>query len=65
MSQGTSAPTLVTADELAATLGIPKNAVYALARENRIPTVRIGRRVRFDVRAVVDALADAGERRGR
>lgn len=65
MSHGTSAPALMNADELAAALGIPKRAVYTLARENRIPTVRIGRRVRFDVRAVVEALADVGERRGR
>ena len=48
---------LITADELAAALGIPKNAVYKLARENRIPTVRIGRRVRFDKNIVIEALS--------
>jgi excisionase family DNA binding protein len=65
VSQSTASPALITADELAAALNIPKRSVYALAREDRIPTVRIGRRVRFDVRAVVAALAVGQDGRGR
>jgi excisionase family DNA binding protein len=39
---------LLTADEVAALLGVPRSFVYALARRGELPTVRIGERyVRF------------------
>jgi excisionase family DNA binding protein len=46
---------LLTADQAAAVLGaIPSKTVLQLAREGRLPSVRIGRHVRF-VRAELEA----------
>ena len=39
---------LMTPDEIAAVLRIARKTVIAMARERRIPCVRIGRFVRFD-----------------
>ena len=39
---------LVTADDVAAMLGVPSSWLYAQARRNAIPHVRLGRYVRFD-----------------
>lgn len=56
-----SAPALVTAEDLATRTGIPASWWEAQAREQRVPHVRIGRRVRFDE---AEALAcDAVRRR--
>ena len=38
---------LMTPDELAARWQVPKSHVYRLARERRIPVVRLGRYYRF------------------
>lgn len=38
---------LITADDVAERLGVPKSRVYEMARQERIPHVRIGRLVRF------------------
>jgi excisionase family DNA binding protein len=38
---------LLTAEQVAERLGVPKSWVYARAREGRIPTVRLGRYYRF------------------
>jgi excisionase family DNA binding protein len=42
-----SAPRLLTADELSERWQVPKTHVYRLAREGRVPVVRIGRYFRF------------------
>lgn len=38
---------MLTVDEVAAMLRLPRGAVYRLASEHRIPVVRIGKRVRI------------------
>lgn len=43
----TSSSRLLTADELADRWQVPKSHVYRLAREGRVPTVKIGRYYRF------------------
>ncbi len=58
---------LLTADDVAAVLGVPQSFVYALARRGEIPTVRIGDRyVRFRTSALeawIEA-RETTERRG-
>jgi excisionase family DNA binding protein len=43
---------LLTADEVAARLRVPKSWVYRAAREGELPSVRCGRYRRFDERDV-------------
>jgi excisionase family DNA binding protein len=45
---------LLTADQVAERLGVPKSWVYARARAGRIPAVRLGRYYRFRPRALED-----------
>lgn len=52
----TATPRLVTADELAELLTISRSHVYQLAHDGVIPSVKIGRNVRFEVAAVLAAL---------
>ena len=50
---------LLTADEVAAVLGVPRTFVYSLARRGELPTVRIGERyVRFRGHALERWIAD-------
>lgn len=50
---------LVTADELAEFLHLSTGFIYKLARQKRIPSIRIGRSVRFDINAVERALMES------
>jgi excisionase family DNA binding protein len=52
------ASSLITADELGAATHMSRTTVYELAKAGRIPSVRIGGRVRFDRGAVLAALAN-------
>lgn len=57
----TSTPTsaLLTADDVATVLGVPRTFVYPLARRGELPTVRIGERyVRFRAHALEQWIAD-------
>lgn len=45
---------LLTAQQLADRWQVPTSKVYALARNGSIPTVRLGRYVRFRVEAIED-----------
>ena len=47
---------LVLADELSEMLSLPRSSIWRLARNGTIPSVRIGRQVRFDKKAVKKAL---------
>ena len=47
---------LVTAQQLATDLNVAVSAVYEHAKSGRIPSVRIGKHVRFDRSAVIAAL---------
>ncbi len=53
-----TSPCLVTAQKVSEALSMPVPRVYELARTGRIPAVRVGRSVRFDLGAVRRALAD-------
>lgn len=50
---------LLTAEEVAKILKLSKMAVYELARTKQLPSIRIGRRVRFDPAKVHGFLAQA------
>ena len=47
---------LITAYKLADILSIPVTGIYRLAKEDKIPVIRIGRALRFDLAAVSDVL---------
>jgi excisionase family DNA binding protein len=50
---GGGAGRLLTADDVADVLGVPRTFVYALARRGALPTVRVGERyVRFRTQAL-------------
>lgn len=46
---------LLTPDELADKLKIPVTWVYEQSRQNKIPTHRLGRYIRFDLREVLES----------
>lgn len=56
-SQSVLVDGIVTASELAETLHVSTGFVYKMARENRIPVIRMGRTVRFSVGDVERELA--------
>ena len=52
----------VTADKVAEHFGLPKNAVYKMAREGTIPSYRLGRSLRFVIEEIEDATRKGGRR---
>jgi excisionase family DNA binding protein len=46
---------LVTANEAAAQLGIAKSTLYTLCRQRKIPHIRIGDRLLFDLDEIISA----------
>ena len=50
--QASEAATLLTAGQVAARWQVPKSQVYRLARDGRVPVVRLGRYMRFRVEAL-------------
>lgn len=49
---------LVSADEVAAVLGVTTARVYEMARQGVLPSVRLGRQIRFDpdrIKAWIDS----------
>jgi len=55
---------LLTPKDVADLLSIPLSTVYELARDGRLPTIRIGRAVRFDQRDLETHLAHHCRRSG-
>jgi excisionase family DNA binding protein len=55
LKQGSQAGPLLTAEELAAQLKVPVSWVYERSRQGSIPTVRVGRYIRFRLQEVVDS----------
>lgn len=55
---------LLPAPELAEYLAVPLTWVWSSARTGRIPCLRVGRYVRFDLDAVLAALGTNGQRDG-
>ena len=65
-----STATLVTADEIGVATHMSRSTVYELAKAGVLPSVRVGRRIRFDRDKVMAALAsrspgDPSKRSGR
>lgn len=54
-------PILLTIDETARILNVSIQRAYQLARENAFPTVRVGRQVRVDPRALEDWINAGGK----
>ena len=48
-------PTLLPPEELAAKLNVPVSWVYEQSRQGTIPTHRVGRYIRFDLREVINS----------
>jgi excisionase family DNA binding protein len=61
----TLAEPLLTADQVARLLGVPRTSVYEYARRSRdpLPAVRVGRHVRFHRAAVAQWLNQIAESR--
>lgn len=55
--QSVSGRALLTADDVAGRLGVPKSWVYAQVRAGGVPHVRLGRYVRFRPEAIDEWLA--------
>lgn len=55
-------PRLLTADQVAEAMSLPKHRVYELGREGIMPCIRIGRSMRFDANAVRAWLDEGGGR---
>ncbi len=53
---------ILLADEIAQILRVPKGRVYELARQGKLPAVRIGRQIRFREDAVEAWLSALEER---
>jgi excisionase family DNA binding protein len=56
--EGTEVSRLLTAEEVADMLGVPKTWVYEQARRGRIPTVELGRYRRFRREAIEEWIRD-------
>lgn len=52
---------LLTATDVAERLGITEDAVYRLTRQKVLPSVRIGRMIRFDERALEEWIQKGGQ----
>jgi excisionase family DNA binding protein len=52
---------LLTAQDVAERLGIGEDAVYRLTRQKVLPSVRIGRLIRFDENALEDWVQKGGQ----
>ena len=57
-----AAPRVVEANDVAAVLHVTKWTVYRWASEGRIPCIRAGRKVRFEMERVIAALRSEGPR---
>jgi excisionase family DNA binding protein len=57
-------PRVVEADDVAAVLNVTKWSIYRWAAQGRIPCVRAGRKVRFELERVIAALRSEGPRVG-
>lgn len=51
---------LITADDVAIRLGVPKSWVYDKARSGHLPSVDLGRYVRFDEDAIEEFIKNGG-----
>ena len=59
-----SLPRLLTAHEVADQTGLPLSRIYELAREEILPSIRLGRAMRFDGATLRAFLSAGGTRNG-
>jgi excisionase family DNA binding protein len=52
---------LLTAEELASRLRVPKSWVYEQSRQDRLPTVRVGKYIRFELQEVLKVFKPVNE----
>ena len=52
---------MLTVQEVAELLRVPRSRAYELARQGLIPTVRLGRQIRFEEEALRQWIADGGK----
>ena len=52
-SNGRKESDLLTVEELASRLKVPKSWIYEQSRQDRLPTVRVGKYIRFDLHEVL------------
>jgi excisionase family DNA binding protein len=57
MAEAVAIPKLISARQVAEATGLPYHRVFELAREGKIPCVRLGRSVWFTAEAVAAVLA--------
>ena len=57
-------PKLLTVDQVAESVGLPKPTIYDLARRNIIPSIRAGKAVRFHPQKIQDWINEGGARKG-
>ena len=55
ITSGNGHPKPLTAEELAATLQVDKATVYEWVKANKIPYLKVGRFLRFNLQAVLDS----------
>jgi excisionase family DNA binding protein len=51
---------LLNAEQVADVLGVPIAHIYRLSREDKLPTIRIGKYVRYSPSALVEFVANGG-----
>ena len=56
-TRGGAPPPLMTAQEVADLLRVPRSTVYELARNRRIPFLKVGRRTLFAQQSLLDWIA--------
>jgi hypothetical protein len=54
-------PRLLTPAELGAFLNLPTKSIYSLAARRGWPRYRLGRAIRFDLTAVLNAIREGGD----
>ena len=54
MSQLVSSPNLLTLEEIATYLRVPRKTVYHWVSRNEIPYLKVGRHLRFDAQVVIN-----------
>ena len=54
---GQPPPQFMSAKQIANTLRVTRQHIHALARQGRLPYIVVGKRKRFDINAVIAALA--------
>lgn len=54
------APDLLTVDEVASYTRVSRNLIYALARDNKIPSIKLGRLVRFPKGRFIEWIQSGG-----